>query len=106
MKTMIDKKYTDAGMLETVRASLKEFRARYTEGDLLRAFAEACGDHSFEADEIIKCTVTGFSTCDQPWYSVEIITDGLINLHRVRFYTDIELNVDKNPLMISCERYA
>ena len=43
MKISVDKEFTTLELRDRVKEDLKEFKARYTDGDLLRAFIDATG---------------------------------------------------------------
>lgn len=75
---------------------------------------DAANNYTAYASEIIKCDVTAFPGGD--WYDnvthfcVNMITDGLVNMCRIRFYCDMDLTVNVDTLadgttMYDCRVY-
>lgn len=116
MKTSINREYTTLAQAEKVKNDLKELKAMYTEGDLLRAFLdtldtdehrESMKDHAKACvitnyDEIVCCNVEGFpagtffidESGEEPThFSVTIKMIGLIHAYSIHFYTDLSLNI-------------
>ena len=59
MKIRINKEYTTIAQAPKVKADLAEFKARYTDGDLLNAFRDAADFWGCLAGDITSCTVEG-----------------------------------------------
>lgn len=80
-----------------VREDIKEFKERYTDRDVLRAFEEAVGWNGGAFAEIVKATGEAFPEAD--WYGAdtsfcfEMILDDRIAMHKIRFYTDLDLKI-------------
>lgn len=105
MKTTIDTNYAN---MDFVKSDLKEFKARYTDGDLLREFLNAT-DGKTEliggVPQILKCTVEAFGSISTS-FVVNLIIDTNIYLYKIGFYTDLDLNIDMSPLLITFRKFA
>jgi hypothetical protein len=135
MKTTIDRNLTTLAKAAKVKNDLKELKSMYTDGDLLRAFLdalEADDEHretmkdyaktsTINSADIICCDVEGFpagsfytENGEEPThFSVEIKIFGFISAFKIRFYTDLSLNVrlwsfcfGKEHKMYELERYT
>lgn len=113
MKITIDRQYTEDYQLPAVKEDIKAFKEMYTEGDLLRAFENQTGEDIY-VEEIVRTKIEAF---DSGWafdhktaFQVEMVVDAVMEMVKVRFYTDMELNVDtreiaEGVLMYDCRRF-
>lgn len=102
MKTSIDKKFVTIEGAKRVREDLKEFKVRYTDGDLRRAFEDATDFDCY--GDIISCDVCGFGTYETG-FSVKMFIDGLVDVKKISFYCDINLNVSMEKNLIEYRKY-
>ena len=107
MKVSINKDYVTCSQMEKVKADAKEFRARYTDGDLKRTFEEAT-DCSVYGD-IIKCTVEAFSSswgmdADTSFFVSQVI-ESPIGFEKFSYYCDMNLTVSMDPLLLTHKSY-
>jgi len=118
MKITIDRDYTTISQAEKVKEDIKEFKARYTDGDLKRAFCDALGIWPTNSFDILMVTGKafpgGFYYNDETHFSIEIIAVNdiscILGFCKMHFYCDMELNIDTRELgdgdaMYSCEIY-
>lgn len=108
MKTYVDKDMTTIAQAAKVREDLKEFKARYTDGDLKRFFLDQTNTTKGYCSRIVEATVTGFPGGamwgDATMFCVNLLLDscdcGIMSneLIKIRYYCDIELNVDMRDL--------
>lgn len=113
MKITVNKEYTAAAQFDTIKEKAREFKATFTDNDLLQKFTEATGDHIY-GGEIIKCTVEAFAMndyVDAASFHVTMIVDGLTDFHRIRFFLDekdggYEVNTDEILLNHETYRYT
>ena len=89
MTITIDKRFTLASQLPTIKEKIKVFKSYFTDNDLLRMYTEST---AIDIDgEVIKCTVSAFASnyvTNDASFMVEMIVDCLANFHRIRFYID------------------
>lgn len=89
MTITIDKRFTLASQLPTIKEKIKDFKSYFTDNDLLRMYTEST---AIDIDgEVIKCTVSAFAAnyvTNEASFMVEMIVDCLANFHRIRFYID------------------
>lgn len=122
MKITVDKELTTLAGAEKVKADIKEFKARYTAGDLWREFFEQTGiDLPSWNYEILQITGQAFPRGiidDETQFSLKIIAKGFYEFYEIKFYCDSNLNVDtrdfndicsgstSNRKLYSIERYV
>ena len=128
MKMSIYKELTAKYEEDTVREDMKEFKESYTDGDLLRMFQDALDARGIPSPYMnsayitacnIKAFPAGTDFADeygrQPThYEVKMtIDDGCLEIDKIRFYTDNELNIDlfvtafgETHRMYSLDRYT
>ena len=96
MKITMDKKFTEVYYMDQVKNDMKEFKARYTDGDLLRAFIDATGQ--WASGDIIKCDISAFTAGylfdNVTSFCVNMIVDEYSSIVRLHFYVDMDLTVD------------
>ena len=91
MTIKINKEYTLASQLDTIKEKAHEFKTHFTEGDLLRMYVEATDAEV--GGEILKCEVKAFASnalYDDASFLVQLIVDDLSSFHRIRFYISEE----------------
>ena len=89
MTIKMNKEYTTIARANTIKEKMRDFKAYFTDADLLRMFVETVGEDIH--GEIIKCTVEAFNAndyTDAASFYVQIIVDGIVDFHRVRFFID------------------
>lgn len=110
MKITINKEYTTNAQLPTVKEKAHDFKAAFTDNDLLQMFTEAT-DHRIYGGEVIKCTVEAFAANNSnnaTSYHVFLIVDALTDFHRIRFFldeTDEGYKVNTDEILYSHEIY-
>ncbi len=111
MKITINKDYTAVAQLPAVKEKARDFKAAFTDNDLLRMFTEATDDHTIYGGEVIKCTVEAFAAnyqTDAASYQVTLIVDAVTDFHRIRFYldeTDEGYKVNTDEILLCHEIY-
>ena len=98
MKTKVDKQYTLPYQMNQVKADLAEFKERYTDNDLIMYFADETGRNiNHYGCDIIRMDVEGFPAGsyfnDVTHFHVEAIIETATAIHKVSFYTDIDMNI-------------
>lgn len=116
MKITVEKKYTTLEKLPQVKADMKEFKARYTDNDLLNAFVDATDIIDPYAADILRCDVEAFPAGsdfdDETHFGVEMVTFTYAKVCVLRFYVDMDLTVDtrkaylSDSMLYSCEVYT
>ena len=109
MKTKINREYTTIAQAEKVREDLKEFKARYTDGDLMHFYNDAVDDPRGYCHRIIEATVEGFpggtDYNNETVFSVDLIAIDYSTVLKIHFYCDIELTIDKRTLPDGTKMY-
>lgn len=108
MKTYIDKSMTTIAQSAKVRDDLKEFKARYTDGDLKHFFLRQTGTTKGYCSRVVEAVVTGFPGGylynDETRFCVSLILDsgdpGIMTneMMKIRYYCDLDLNIDTRDL--------
>lgn len=105
MKTAVDREFTPVEFRERVREDLKEFKERYTDGDLLHCFVNATGIIDPYNSKILSCEVVGLpggtDFNNETRFNVKLITQGFGKFCEVRFFCDMDLVVDTRDLAYS-----
>lgn len=94
MKISIDKNFTTLAQVEAVKEKAKEFKARYTDGDIRWNFEEQT-EYNVNG-EILKCDVSVFPTSflsEECNYEITLVIDGFIDFKKVHFFMDENLKV-------------
>lgn len=122
MKTTILKNFTTLEQAPKVKADAQEFKARYTDGDLLNAFRDTVDYWYCYTGEIVSCTVEAFpagtdyidENGEEPthFYVKMTIDDEFSEIDKITFYTDMDLCIrsttsfmGETRKMYSIERY-
>lgn len=110
MKIRLNKEYTEAWMVETIKDAMKDFKAMYTDGDLKRAFEDATDiDTGYSAD-IIRCNVdafdAGYAFDNKPVFAVDMLMEKHDGFTKIHFYVDADLNVDTRTLNDGMKSYS
>ena len=109
MKITIDKNYTTLAQAAKVRADVKEFKARYVDGDLVRA-AEVFTGKPLWVNEFVRCTISAFPAGsafgDETSFSVDLLIVAARVIYKVHYYCDINLTVDMRPTMFGDKLYS
>lgn len=104
MNTTIDKKRITVADYKTVKAELKEFKERYTDGDLA-VFARNAIDDKFEqitgerypySSDVLRADVEAFDYDEfhGTYFRVEILLDSWREITKVSYYTNLHLEID------------
>lgn len=111
MKITVNKEYTAAAQFPAVKEKARDFKAAFTDNDLLRMFTEATDDHTIYGGEVIKCTVEAFAANyinNAVSYHVTIIVDAVTDFHRIRFFLDEKddgYKVNTDEILLTHEIY-
>jgi len=108
MKIKIDKNDIKPCNLNNIKAAGKEFKAAYTDGDLLNAYQRQTDDIT-NFGEVLRATVEVFeySFDGSAGFMVELLTWNGLQFHKIKFFVDALLNVTvDNPLLITVDRYS
>lgn len=115
MKITVEKQFTTLALLPQVKADMKEFKARYTDIDLLNAFIDATDIVDPYAADILRCDVEAFPAGtdfnDETHFFVEMVTFSYAKICVLRFYVDMNLTVDtrrqylSDDMLYSCTVY-
>ena len=111
MRCMVDYDYTTRLEKQRVLDDLREFKERYTEGDLLRKFYSETDNVDVTGD-VVYFKVYGFPGGtyynNATHFRVEALLEGFRKIYKVRFYCDLEMNIDTRTVptkMYDFERY-
>ena len=102
MKITIDKHFTTLDKVDRTKEQMKEFKAMYTDGDLLRMFSETVDnwDLGFGQD-IIYCNLEAFpggsAETDETHYHVEMLTEKYNGYNKISFYISQSGEIDTRP---------
>lgn len=103
MKTKIDRDLTTLAQLGAVKDDLKEFKARYTDNDLLTAFVDVTNIVNPYGGDILSCEVEAFPAGsdfdNRTAFGVELVVRHANEFCVVRFYCDLDLTIDTRDLM-------
>ena len=98
MKTSVNKDFTTLAQLPKVKADLREFKERYNDGDLKRAFCDAVSSNGMYCADIVSVDVEGFPAGsvfnDETHFSVTMLCRDYGNFYDAHFYCDMNLTVD------------
>ena len=89
MKITLDKDLIYASKIPTFREKVKQFKAAYTDGDLLRMYKDSFQAHYISDTDILKCEVSAYqsnSWSDTMNLYVEMVIDELIAITRIKFF--------------------
>lgn len=106
MKIKINKTYTAECMMERTKEQAKEFKEVFTDGDLLRMFAEETGTESelYNLD-VIRCNLSAFSggtmETDETHYHVEMLCEGFNEFYKLSFYISQSAKIDTRDIWIN-----
>ena len=117
MKITMDKQMTTLDQVAPMKEAMKDFKARYTDGDLRRVFYDFLDEiKNYDAataigGEIVKCEVSAFPINNFCWiganYAVEITICNFFNGYAfLRFYVDQDLKMDKRLDLITLREYS
>lgn len=106
MKITVDKELTTLAGAEKVKADIKEFKARYTAGDLWREFFDQTGIDCPWNCEILQVTGDAFPGGtfydNETQFSLKIIAKGFYEFYEINFYCDSNLKVDTRDFKDIC----
>lgn len=91
------------GRADKLRADMKEFKARYTDDDLKRAIENVLNKDFY--GEIVQAKVEAFGFNDTS-FAVDLMIDGFIKVYKIRYYCDLNLNVDTDDNLIHVRSYT
>lgn len=110
MRIRINRAYTEAWMVETIKDAMKDFKAMYTDGDLKRAFEDATGIKTGYNADIIRCNVEAFDAGyvfgHKPSFAVDMLMEKYDGFTKIHFYVDADLNVDTRTLKDGTKLYS
>lgn len=102
MKTRVNKDLTTLAQAAQVKADLAEFKARYTDGDLMHFYNEATDDPRGYCHRIIESVVEGFpggsAYNDETQFCVSLIAIDYASVVEIRYYCNMELEIDTRTL--------
>lgn len=109
MKIRINKEFTENWQIERVQSDAKEFKARYTDGDVLRAFQNATEDYRTYNADIIYMNVSAMDAGsyydNQTIFCVDVMTESITRIFKIRYYVDMKLNVMTDANLITVREY-
>ena len=109
MTIKIDKDYIRASKIKEVKDLAKEFKTRYTDNDLKNAFIDTFDNYKLHNADVLKCEISAFEK--SPYgevefnCSVEMVLEGILSMFKIRFYTDMNLEIDVNELLHEVREY-
>lgn len=110
MTTKVDREYTTLAQVAQVRADLKEFKARYTDGDLMHFYNSATDDARGYCHRVVEAVVTGFpggtDYGNETHFCVELIAVDYNDVLRIRYYCDMNLDIDTRTLVDGTKMYS
>lgn len=97
MEIKLDKDYIRASKVKELKEMAKQFKATYTDGDLLRAFTDAT--EAYINGDVIAAKVECFEANSYSYgpelsVRVELIVCNWSEFYRITYYADDALNVD------------
>ena len=109
MKITMDRKYVEDYQVDRVKADMKEFKERYTDGDLLREFMDQTGNVKPYAADIVYCNVkaidSGWAYGNTTCFQVSMLCDGIIAMYKLSFYIDMDLKVDTREPLVNFQEF-
>lgn len=110
MKITVDKEFTNGYEMAQVKEDIKEFKARYTDGDVLNAMRSQTDFWGGYGEDIIKAEAkafpAGWDFQNKTLFAVEMLIDGYNEMYKIRFYIDMDLNVDTRKGFVRVTKYA
>ena len=110
MEMTFDYNYISVANKARVKERAKEFKARFTDGDIMwkviEAFGRRRGLHG--AEDIIKCSVVAAENMpfEENSYSVFMILAGYKRLYKVHFYCNDDLDIEmRDTILYGIETY-
>lgn len=107
MRTLISNRVSEK-QFERLRDELKEFRGRFSEKDLLKAFCGAYDMWGPSNGEILKADVlaspTGFWG-ERTRLDIHMVVDCGMEMYKVQYSTDTDLNIDADENSMQLRRY-
>ena len=97
MKVTYDKQYTCPAYVQQVKADMKEFKARYTDNDLINFFKQQVSAAYTGDGDVIRANVEAFSSYGNTLFSVNLVTENPIGFCRVSYFCDMDLNITVDP---------
>lgn len=109
MKMSINKKYVEDYQMERVKADAKEFKAMYTDADILNSFREQLKDYRTYTAEIVYCKVeamdSGWARGNETTFCVEMLVEDFRKMYKLRFYVGMNLEVDNRPNLVTVREF-
>ena len=103
MRIKLDRKYIENYQMERVKSDVKFFSEVYALSDLRIAFESQVGIDFGYNPEILKAEISamdsGWATGNKTIFYVYMVVDGGGNIYKIRFYIDMDLNVDTGDLV-------
>ena len=104
MKITVKKEFTTIAQLPKVKEDIREFKERYTDGDLKSAFCDAVEEESFLlwSSDIVSVNITAFPGGtvynDETQFHVTMLCRRYREFIEAKFYCDIDLNINTGDL--------
>lgn len=102
MKMILCKDYVESYQIERVKADMKEFKARYTEGDLIRFFRDTVEYYDGYNAEVIKAEIeamdSGYALGNKTTFWCHMILNNCLNMYRFDFWMDMDGTIDTRTL--------
>lgn len=114
MRFSINRDFTKPHEVEQVKSDISDFKASWTENDLLSMFAHCTGEKLPPEDkEFINCNVSAFPGGsfyeNKTHYRVEMLVKYWNEIYDISFYTDgtwnVFLKTEFGDIMYKCIRY-
>lgn len=109
MKIKINRQYVEDYQMDRVKADMKEFKERYTDGELLYQFIEQTDITKPYSSDIVYCNVkamdSGWAFGNKTVFQVEMLCDNLIAMYKISFYVDMDLHVDTRKLLVTFQEF-
>lgn len=97
MKITVDKRFTAEYQRDQVKADIAEFKARYTDRDVLDAFQAQSDCWKGWSQDIIRCNAealpAGAYYGDVTVFSFEILLESEVCFVKIRCWLDMDLNL-------------
>lgn len=102
----LDKQFTPIAKAKQVRADIKEFKSRYTAGDLARTFEETFHFYDIYATDVINITGEAFTECGgDTQFRIVMLLKGCTKIYEIQFFTNLNLEYSTDPLLWSVNIY-
>ena len=108
MKIKVDRNYVESYQLERVKEDMSEFKAMYTDNDILRALRDELDWHEGEVGDVVYMNVeaidSGWAYGNVTHFVVSAMIDDRWSIYKVRFCVNMNLDII-NRHMVSIMNY-